>query len=96
MGPRGFLFADPAPAEALRLTRGPRMDMTLPFPAQPPRGFQGFQELFVAPSSSSSLRVREGDGVAGTWPQESDSRRFAAVPGSRPLETCFSPGFPVL
>lgn len=39
----------------------------------------------MAPSGTSSLRVRKGDGGPGARLLESDTSRFGAAPGSMPL-----------
>lgn len=47
----------------------------------------------MGPSSFSSLRVQEGDGVAGQWSLESDTPRFAAASSSKRLGNLLLLGF---
>ena len=48
----------------------------------------------MGPGSFSSLRVQEGDGVAGPWSLESNTPRFAAASGNKPLGNLLLLGFP--
>lgn len=50
----------------------------------------------MGPGGFLSLRVQEGDGVAGPWSLESNTSRFAAASGSKPLGNLLLLGFPCL